>query len=224
MIKQIRKLSKEVFGRLMSGAFVCIRDVPFEDSSGNALDSEFPNKIAVKMPLGVTHVKQMAAVAVKGNRYVNEHIELARSGDRNQTLQATRIGRPVFKFADGDDTDHVSANNWVGVPVGICPCDARIGRVTIYQGNAPDGAPVMLLGNTGDNDAYIAAADAVSVAADGVTDRIYTDGTGPLVTEGDYLIFGTSGGSSAPSQLKVEVELIPEVSGQSVQYAAFGSI
>ncbi len=224
MIKQILQVGKELWGRVMGGPFLVIRQIPFADSDGNPTDPDHTDKMQVDTPLALEQVSIVAGAMQQGGRYVNEHVEISRSGDRNHIVSAKRVPRPVFKFADADDGDHVSANNWSGVPIGICPVDARIGRVTVYQANAPGGAPVALLGNTADADAYIAAADAVSISADGVTDKVYADGAGPQVAAGDYLVFGSSGGTSSPSQLKVEVELIPEVPDQQVQYVAFGAV
>ena len=223
MIKQILTVGKELWGRIMGGPFLVVRQIPF-GRDGVATDPDHADMMQVDAPLALEQVSVVAGAAQIGGRYVNEHVEITRGGDRNHVISAKRIPRPIFKSAEADDGDHVSAYNWDSVPIGICPVDARIGRITVYQETVSGGVPLMKVGNLDTADEYIGNADAISIAGN-LTDKVYQDGTGPLVSAGDYLVFGSSGGTtSSPSQLKVEVELIPEVHDQQVQYVAFGAV
>ena len=223
MIKQILTVGKELWGRIMGGPFLVVRQIPF-NLDGVATDPDHTDMMQVDAPLALEQVSVVAGTAQIGSRYVNEHVEITRGGDRNHVISARRIPRPIFKAAEADDGDHVSAYNWDNVPIGICPVDARIGRITVYQETVSGGVPLMKVGNLDTSDEYIGNADAISIAGN-LTDKVYPDGTGPLVSAGAYLVFGSSGGTtSSPSQLKVEVELIPEVPNQQVQYVAFGAV
>ncbi len=229
MIRILEKLKgfKEAFFKPVNGPWVMTRQIPFRDE-------DFPDGSRLETHLGIEMCQMLMAHPVKGGKYISEHIDTV-LGDRGSKVTVTRRSRPLFKSVTADDAAHVSGYDWVNVPLGRCPVDAKIGRITIYQ-TAKDGGTAMklILGKVGDTEAFIAASDNISLNGTGVVvDEYYEDlvNTAVDVNLGDYLLLGSSGGvTSDPSGLHVELELIPKIvdedgnCDQSVQLMAFGVI
>ena len=228
MIRILEKVKgfKEAFFKPVNGPWVMTRQIPFRDS-------DYPDGGKLESHLGIEMCQMLLAHPAKGSKYISEHIE-TELGERGSIVTAIRHSRPLFKSVTADDSAHVSSYNWSGVPVGICPVDARIGRITIYQSVKSGGSPELILGKVGDPDAFISTSDNVSLNATGVAVDSDYDSLVNLpveVSAGDYLILGSAGGTTTdPSGLHVEIELIPKIvdadgnCDQSVQFMAFGVI
>lgn len=131
---------------------------------------------------------------------------------QNKTLQNGVVGAP-----------YISSFNWSQMPVGYCPFDGTIHRVTVANITKGGGTPVFQLGNvisdgTIDVDDFMTGAGGTTVAMPSAGEYATVLGTsaafdgtaGIAVAAGDLIIFSTNGGTTSnPAGLMCQVEISP---------------
>jgi len=161
--------------------------------------------------------------------YIDETVTVGKISVSGGSVTLTRAGIPLY-FAGVGSTDYISSNNYVEVPIGVCPVAGTLIEAWYYNLTKNGGTPLINIGHvptngtgTADPDEFLANAKAEAAPANSVGKAI-TDFTATAVGADDLITFSTTGGSSTdPAGGWCQVKITPTLtSGLKVWYRFIG--
>lgn len=210
--------------KVTAGAFDTTNLVTGSLSAATMTPASLEAESAVTIPIRFADMRSLAfGFAAPPNGFEELFAEKAVAEGYHFTLK--RQARPVILQTQADEAAFENAaDDWIDVPVGICPVAATITALRVYSQTTTGGPPLINLGrltggNVKDADYFVTTANALAMPASGEqivhANPVVGAGAGQWAgidaEAGDLLLFSTVNGTGTdPTGLLVQVELLPK--------------